>query len=384
MKNKNKQYKGYQYRIYPTELQKTLIEKTFGCVRFIYNTMLYDKKEHYEKTKENLDVHPSHYKKEFPFLKEVDSLALCNAELNLKTAYRNFFTQKSKFPKFKKKKQYSHRSYTTNCINNNIKLNTNKNSSKIILPKIGEVKIKLHRKLPKNSAIKNVTVSCTSTNKYFVSICFEYIPIIIKHRNKRKVFSAVGLDYSSNEFFVGTDNLGNTLSTNDNNLHLYRRSQKKLRKLQRRLSKKKLYSSNWKKANKKVNTVYEKIRKQRKDYLHKLSYSLVTTYDVICLETLNMKHMSQLLSLGKSTMDNGFGMFKHMLEYKAKENSHCSIVYIDKWFPSTKMCHVCGNKINTITLSDREWICEYCHTHHNRDINASINILNEGLRLYYS
>ena len=216
--------KAYKYRIYPNMLQEEMLAKTFGCVRFIYNKMLSDKLEYYKETGKMLSNTPAQYKKDFEFLKEVDSLALSNAQLQLQAAYRNFFRDKSVgFPKFKSKK-YSRQSYTTNLVNGNIRIE----SGKIRLPKIGEIRIKLHREIPKGYAIKSVTVSKESTGKYFVSVLTEYETKDVKRALDKE--KSLGLDYSSPCFYV--DSNGYT----SNMPHFYREAEAKLAREQRRLS----------------------------------------------------------------------------------------------------------------------------------------------------
>ena len=361
--------KAFKYRIYPSDTQRILIEKTFGCVRFIYNKMLSDKIEYYEKNKKSLKITPASYKKEYEFLKEVDSLALSNVQLQLDKAYKAFFTKQNNFPKFKSKHN-KNKSYTTNMVNGNIKINYE--SKSITLPKLGIVKVKYHRLMPEDYMVKSVTVSKTPTNKYFVSILTEYeydIPYRILDINK-----SIGLDYSSSFLYV--DSNGNSV----NMPHYYRLLEERLNKENRKLSHMKLHSNNWYKQKQRINKIHEKISNQRKDYLHKLSTKLVNSYDYVALEDINLKNISQSLHLGKSTDDNGFGMFRNFLSYKAKLNG-TNIIKVDKFYPSSKTCHICNYKKIDLKLSDRVWTCPICNTVHNRDINAAINILKEGLRL---
>ena len=364
-----KRNKAFKYRIYPNNSQIVLIEKTFGCSRFIYNKMLNDKIEYYKKTKELLKITPASYKKEYEWLKEVDSLALCNAALNLDCAYKAFFTKQNDKPKYKSKHN-KHKSYTTNNVNNNIKVNFI--DSTITLPKLGSVKCKYHRLIPNDYTVKAVTVSKSPTNKYYVSILTEYeyeIPYRILDTNK-----SIGLDYSSSSLYV--DSNGNSV----NMPHYYRLLEERLAKQQRKLSHMVLHSNNWYKQQNRINKIHEKITNQRKDYLHKLSTNLINSYDYIALEDINLKNISQSLHLGKSTDDNGFGMFRQFLSYKAELNG-TNIIKVDKFYPSSKTCHICNYKKIDLKLSDRAWTCPICHTTHNRDYNAAINILKEGLRL---
>ena len=279
-----------------------MFAKTFGCVRFIYNKMLGDKITHYNENQKDLSCYPSQYKAEFPFLKEIDSLALVGAQNNLKTAYKNFFRDKSVgFPKFKSKRN-SRKSYTTNCINNNIKLL----NGGIILPKIGFVKIKQHREIPDNYTLKSVTVSRTPSDKYYASILFEYEQIIAPVEIK----SIIGLDFSMAELYV--DSNGEEASYP----RYYRRKLEKLKKMSRSLSKMKKFSNNWYKQKRKVAVLHEKITNQRKDFLHKQSRQIANAYDLVGVEDLNMKAMGQALNFGKSVADNSWGMFRTLLEYK--------------------------------------------------------------------
>ena len=225
--------KAYKFRLYPNKKQKEYFAKTFGCVRFVYNKMLDDKKKHYDKTKKVLNITPSKYKTEFEWLKEVDSLSLANAQMNLQTAYTNFFRNpKIGFPKFKSKRN-SKNTYTTNRCGNNIYLKDNH----LRLPKLGFVKIRQHRELPENSIIKSVTISQSKTNKYFASILTEYD---LEIPNKRlDIQNSIGLDYSSHDFYV--DNFGNK----PNYPKFYRIAQNKLAKEQRKLSRMQLHSHNF-------------------------------------------------------------------------------------------------------------------------------------------
>lgn len=357
--------KAYKFRIYPNSEQQLLFEKTFGCVRFIYNKMLADKIEFYKETKQKLNNTPAQYKKEFEWLKEVDSLALANAQMNLQAAYNNFFrSPKAGFPKFKSKK-HSKNTYTTNNQKGTISLSLNK----IKLPKIGYITIKQHRQIPSDHEIKSATVSKTASGKYYVSILTEYfydVPKIILSKDK-----ALGLDYASHSFYV--DSQGREADYP----RFYRNTQDKLAKKQRELANMKYGSNNYQKQKVKIATIHEHIANQRKDWLHKLAFRLATEYDYICIENINMKNMAQSLKLGKSTTDNSFGMFRQFLAYKLADRGKM-LIKIDKWFPSSKMCRFCGCINKGLKLSDRIWTCA-CGKTLNRDENAAINILNVGL-----
>ena len=360
--------KAYKFRIYPNKEQEILFAKTFGCVRFIYNHMLADKIAYYEETKKKLNNTPAQYKKEFEWLKEVDSLALANAQLNLQTAYNNFFRDKKiGFPKFKSKKSNRH-SYTTNFVNNNIKLE----NGYLVLPKVKAVKLKQHREIPQDYQLKSVTVSKTPTGKYYASILFEYEYEVEKIEPK----TFLGLDFSMHELYVASDN------TKADYPRYYRLSLDKLAKEQRKLSKMEKGSNNRNKQRIKVANLHEKVTNQRKDFLHKLSRQITNAYDCVCIEDLNMKGMSQALNFGKSVADDSWGAFTIMLTYKLQEQGK-QLIKINKFFPSSQLCSVCGYQNEEVKdfRKVREWECPKCHTKHDRDYNASINIKNEGIRL---
>ena len=344
-----------------------MLAKTFGCVRFIYNRMLSDKIKHYEETKQKLNNTPAQYKKEFEWLKEVDSLALANAQINLQTAYNNFFrSPKVGFPKFKSKKS-NHRSYTTNCVNGNIKLV----NGLLTLPKVGKIKMKQHRQIPSDYKLKSVTVSQTPSGKYYASILFEYenqVSQVIPQ-------TFLGLDFSMHELYK--DSNGNEPQYP----RYYRQAEKKLAREQRKLSLMQKGSNNRNKQRVKVAKLHEKVASQRKDFLHKQSRQIANVYDCVCIEDLDMKAMSQSLRFGKSVSDNGWGMFTTFLAYKLEEMGK-QLVKVDKFFASSQTCSVCGyNNSETKNLAVRAWDCPECGTHHDRDVNAAINIRNEGMRL---
>ncbi len=367
-KNEGKQNKAYKYRCYPSKLQKELINKTMGCARFIYNRMLSDRQFHYQQIGSDISLTPADYKEEHPWLCEVDSLALCNAQLNLNRAYKAFFEKKSAFPVFKKKG--IHDSYTTNSVNNSIRITENG----IKMPKLGIVKIKQHRPIGINETIKGATISKVA-GKYFVSVLVEcYDTPQLLNKNNISTDRVLGLDYSSAHLYI--DSNGYRCDHN----RYYKNSQKNLAKAQRRLSKKQLKSKNYQKQLLKVQRIHRKITNQRLDALHKISNQITNDYDVICFEDINLNAMKQCLKLGKNTSDNGFGTLRTFVEYKAKNKGKYT-VKVGKFFPSTKLCHCCGYKNKSITLSTREWTCPVCGTHHDRDYNAAMNIKKEGYRL---
>lgn len=360
--------KAYKFRLYPNSEQQILFAKTFGCVRFIYNKMLGDKIKHYEKAKTKLNNTPAQYKSEFEWLKEVDSLALANAQMNLQTAYNNFFRNKSVgFPKFKSKHRCQD-SYTTNNQGGNIRIEQGKY---IKLPKIGLVRIKQHRQIPEEHTIKSCTISRSPSGKYYVSILTEYE--YVSPVRKLNADKALGLDYSSPHFYVDSQNVEADMP------HFYREAESKLAREQRKLSRMVRGSNNYRKQKVCVTVTHERVANCRKDWLHKQSRELSNKWDIICVEDINLRGMAGSLKLGKSTNDNGFGMFRTFLDYKLAEQGKL-LVEIDKWFPSSKMCSICGTVNSDLTLADREWDCE-CGAHHLRDLNAAINIRNAGLNL---
>ena len=371
--------RAIKYRIYPTTEQETQFQKTFGCCRKVYNLMLDDKIKSYEKTKTFGKQTPAMYKKEYPFLKEVDSLALANVQLNLQGALKNCFNKSRKrcngFPKFKSSKR-SRKAYTTNNQNGTVGIVDNKY---IRLPKIGKVKAIIHRQPKEGWIIKSATVSMDSDGKYYVSILFEFEEVVSSYAADKN--NAIGLDYASEGLYV--DDKGNV----GTNHKYYRESHKKLAKEQRKLSKKigskknEEKSNNYLKQLRKVNKIQRHIANQRLDNLHKISTEIANRVDVVCVESLNMRSMSNKgFGNGKATLDNGYGIFLDMLEYKLSERNKY-LVRVDKWFPSSKICNCCGKPHPEMKdLRIRTMRCE-CGMIMNRDQNAAINIKKEGLRM---
>ena len=353
-------YVTYKYRIYPTQEQSELINKTIGCARFVYNTLLADCKKQYEETGKSKIKTPASLKSEYKWLK-VDSFALCNVQLHLQTAYKNFFSKKSRFPEFHSKHK-SAMTYTTNNNAGQIRIE----KGKLRLPKVRLVKIVLHRFC--KGTIKSVTVSKTKTNKYFVSILTEQQPAIIeKDITQEKV---LGIDMSFKELAVYSD------GTKAKYPMYYRKSQKELAHMQRNFSRTKVGSKRHEKARLKVAKVYEKISNQRKDFLDKESYRIATAYDTVVIEDINMRSLANKgMRNGKTVNDIGFGEFKQMLEYKLNRNLG-QLIKADKFYPSSQLCSVCGFKnIVVKNLDIREWICPECNTHHDRDVNAALNLV---------
>ena len=366
--------RAIKYRVYPTTEQCILFTKTFGCCRKIYNLMLADKISYYQEHQRTLQTTPAQYKNDYPFLREVDSLALANVQMNLQTAYKNFFRDKKVgFPKYKSAK-HSRKAYTTNNQKGTVAI-TDKG---IKLPKVGVVKAKMHRQPNEDWIIKSATVSQERDGTYYISILFEY--------EVKELYASVtststlGLDYKSDGLYV--DSEGNDCDMP----HYYRLSQDKLAKSQRKLKHKTIGSNNYRKQQKKIAKIHRHIANQRKDFLHKKSTEIANQYTCVCIENLNMRSMANKgFGNGKATLDNGYGMFVNFLEYKLKDRGGY-LIKVDKWFPSSQLCHWCGYRNENLKdLRIRKWDCPYCgHKGIDRDWNSAINIKVEGLRILES
>lgn len=368
--------KGYKYRIYPNEEQKVQINKTFGCCRFVYNHFLAMRIELYKtKQKSMSKTECNNYcnqklKKEYPWLKEVDKFALTNSIYNLDNAYQNFFREIKKgnanqgFPKFKSKKN-NHKSYRTNFTNNNIAPNFANNQIK--LPKLGWLKCKLHREF--TGKILSATISQVPSGKYFVSLNVK-----CEHEELPKNNNAIGLDLGISDLLITSD------GEVENNNKLIYKYEKKLAKLQRQLAKKQKGSNNFHKQRIKVARLHEKIANQRKDNINKISSRIVKENQFIFSEDLNISNMVKNHNLAKSIHDVSWYELTRQLQYKSEWNGR---IYqkVDRFYASSQLCNVCNYKNEEVkNLSIREWTCPECNTKHDRDINASINILNQGLR----
>lgn len=365
---------AYKYRLYPNKTQENQIQKTFGCVRFVYNQTLFYRQEKYKVNKESMNkTSCNNYvnqtlKKEYEWLKEVDKFALTNSVYNMDNAYQKFFKEHAGYPKFKSKKD-KQKSYTTNCNYSGrptIEVDFEKN--KIKLSKLKWVKCKLHRQF--NGKIKSATISQVPSGKYFVSILVE-----TNVKPMESTGAVVGIDLGIKDLVITSD------GDKFDNLKLIKRYEDTLAKEQRKLAHKVKGSSNYNKQRIKVAKIHEKISNCRKDYLHKISHKLVSENQVIVSEDLSISNMVKNHNLAKSISDCGWYELTRQISYKSDWNNR-TYIKIGRFTKSSQPCNVCGYiNLETKNLSVREWICPQCGSVHDRDINAAINILNEGLRL---
>lgn len=360
--------KSYKIRLYPTKSQKVFFNKTMGACRVIYNELLYTLQEN---CKNGINVKKydvfKQIKEKYTWMKDVDSNALLCSYRDLESAYKNFFTKRTKFPKFKQKKDKN----TYRNGRSKIKIKNIIKGNKIKLSKIGLVNFKSNYDFSSLNIKKiyNITVERSKTNKYYASICCD-----VEIKEYEHTGEVIGIDLGIKDLVIDSN------SKKYKNPKYYNKVENKIKHLQKLYSKKVKGSKNQEKARLKLATAYEKLSNKRKDYLHKFTTKLIKENDIICIENLSVKNMTKNHKLAKAIQDASFGTLVSMLKYKATWNNR-KILEIDRFFPSSKTCHCCGYIKTNLTLKDREWDCPNCGKHLDRDVNAAINIKNEGLRL---
>lgn len=370
--------RAFEIRLYPNKEQEQKLCQTFGACRFMYNCTLFQKQKAYtEKLNTTINDIVKNIKSENLWLKEIGSQAICQALNDLNKAYKNWFNsikkntkQKTKAPKFKKK--HDKQSYRDCMMKTKINELCNYDTRKISIPKIGKITYRTGYDFSKYGITKvhNITVKKSNTNKYFCSICCE----CEKPEKLKQNDYNIGFDLGLKDFLIDSDGIV------IDNPKYFRKSQDKLAKEQRKLSKCIKGSNNYIKQKLKVALVHEKVRNQRKDFQHKISRQLINENQVIVSEDLKPSNMIKNHKLAKSIADASFSSFCNMIEYKSKWYGR-TYIKVGSFYPSSKLCHCCGYKNTTLTLNDREWECPNCHTLLDRDKNAALNILEEGLKI---
>lgn len=369
--------KGLDVRLYPSKEQRVLIDRTLSCSRFVYNHVLGMKKELWEDYKLSYNPNLKSFKEKWKFLTKVPSQALANSYMDCMTAFNNFFNsikkktkQEAKFPKFHKKGQKDSFRIAATKTSKGYDIRI-EDFEHIKVPKLGSIKFRNYNDIDWSKIhIYNITIKKTPTNKYFASLCVE----LPESEYIEPKFDACGFDLGLKDFAIFDS--GEVIE----NPKYYRKTEYRIKRIQRILSKCKKFSKNYKKVQLKLAKLHEKIKNQRKDFQHKWSRKIVNENQVIVSEDLNVKSMLKNHKLAKSIQDASFGSFCNMIEYKSSEQ-HRQYVKIETFYPSSKLCHCCGFKYSGLKLEERFWTCPNCGTYLDRDENAAINILNEGLKI---
>lgn len=375
-------YLAYRFLGLPDEVQAHELSCIMGSCRFLWNRMLADRRDLYRELGVTVKNTPADYKDipELYWLKDCDSLALCNVQLNLESAYSDGLSGKAGMPRFKKK-GVAVDSYKTNVVGNNIRLE----DGKLRLPKItGYIRLKQHREVRPGGILKNVTVIHEPDGKWYFSMVYAYekqdVPLSVPEGDSIK---AVGLDMSLPELYLDSNGDTPFYTLNGNTIYFskaYRKLEKKIRREQRRLSHMEKGSSNYRKQCRKVAKLHAKAKHQRNDFLHQMAVRLVREYDVIGIEDIDLANMKKALRFGKSVSDNGWGNFIRILEEKCARHGTL-LIRVDRWYPSSKTCSSCGHVLTDLELSDRTYVCPVCGNILDRDVNAAINIREEALRI---
>ena len=362
--------KGIEIRLYPNKGQRVMINKNIGGARYAYNVMLRVKEEMYREYGINFDPKWWVLKEDFPWMAELDSRAICSAHRNMQKAYQNWFRNLKNGDK-KGHPQYKRKSRKGSYTNTSMPIAPEKlfRDGGIYIPKIGVVKFKAHQDLSKIKKIRNLTIKRNSSWKYFCVICCD-----VEVNELEKTGAVVGLDLGVKDLIITSD------GRKYENKKLLKSAERRLKHLQRNACRKHKGSKNREKAKTRLAIAHEKLGNRRKDLLQKLTTELVRDNDVICIEDLNVKGMMKNHHLAKSVADASFSEIRRMLTYKC-EWYWKNLVVIDRWEPTSKKCNHCGYIVDKFDLGIREWTCPHCHAHHDRDINAAHNILEEGLRI---